>query len=79
MTSSEAVETSRSRIEKWLSIMTQTIIKRSLLDKRTSLFKKIHFKCNCNSYNGSVGNNVITFVTKSFELQGIGYTGDLDR
>ena len=29
------------------------------------------------SYNGSVGNNVVTFVTKSFKLQTIGYTGDL--
>ena len=29
------------------------------------------------SYDGSVSNNVITFVTKCFELQTIGYTGDL--
>ena len=79
MTSSEAVETSRSRIEEWLCIMTQTIIKRSLLIDEFLCVKKKTINATAISYNGSVGNNVITFVTKSFELQGIGYTGDLDR
>ena len=42
-----------------------------------SVLKKQAINVTAISYNGSVGNNVVTFVTKSFKLQTIGYTGDL--